>query len=154
MMWLSHQRQTAYAGTTRRLSSLISKRLLTLIIPWLAITACAAQEATVEGTWQLETVDSVHVDAVSEDNLPSFTIAGSTIEGFDGCNSFFGPIDRPGEISATRRACPATTLTLPMDLNALDTHFSIAEIDGDILSIPAQGNYPASTYRRRDEKDS
>lgn len=121
------------------------------MIPWLAITGCVAEAAGTDGTWQLASIDSSPIAASSEDKLPFFTITGTTIEGFDGCNTFRGPIDRPGAISATRRACSNVDYMLPMNLNELDAHFQNAKVDGDTLTVPAQGDYPESTYFRKSE---
>jgi heat shock protein HslJ len=118
------------------------------MIPWLAITGCVAEESGPNGTWQLASIDSSLIAATSEDRLPHFTITDKTIEGFDGCNQFSGPIDRPGAISATRRACPDLKNRLPMDLNALDAHFQSAKVEGDTMTVPARGDYPESTYTR------
>jgi len=146
IMWHSILGRT---GVVRYLSWLNMRRACLVMIPWLAITGCVAEEAGPDGTWQLASLDSSPIAATPETRLPSFTITGKTIEGFDGCNQFSGPIDRPGAISATRRACSNVENMLPMDLNQLDAHFQNAKVDGDTMTVPAIGSYPESTYVRR-----
>ncbi|MGI9504547.1 MAG: META domain-containing protein, partial [Geminicoccaceae bacterium] len=80
---------------------------------------------------------------------PFFEIKGTGIKGFDGCNRFFGSLDKPGAISSTRRACPESTLKLPLDLSDLDAHLQTGCIKGDQFTIPASGRYPSSTYMRQ-----
>lgn len=109
----------------------------------------SAGDLKLEGTWQLEAVDSVAVADTSGKQRPFFEIKGSGIKGYDGCNRFFGSLDQPGAISSTRRACPDSILKLPLDLNDLDAHLQTGCQNGDQLTIPARGNYPSSTYARQ-----
>ena len=132
-------------------SWLTARRLVLAAIPWFAMTGCIAEEAGLDGTWQLKAIDQTPIEASPEDQAPFFKVAGDTIEGFDGCNRFSGSIDRPGAISATRRGCLDVKNMLPMDLNELDAHFRSAEINGDTMTVPARGDYPESTYARKNE---
>lgn len=120
-----------------------------MVIPWLAISGCVAQEPGLDGTWQLTSIDSSPIEATPDERLAHFTITGTAIEGYDGCNQFSGPIDRPDAITSTRRACPDAKNMLPLNMNELDTHLKSAEIEGDVLKVPAQGDYSASTYLRQ-----
>jgi len=132
-------------------SWLFSDRRLGMALAMVVMTGCAAAKPGLEGTWQLKSIDSSPIEAPSTDKLPFFTINGVAINGFDGCNQFSGSIDQSGAISTTRRACPASTLVLPLDLNELDRHLQNAQVDGDVLTVPARGSYPESTYIRQIE---
>ncbi len=109
----------------------------------------SAGDLKLEGTWQLEAIDSVAITDSSGKQTPFFEIKGSGVKGYDGCNRFFGSLDQPGAISSTRRACPDATLTLPLDLNDLHAHLQTGCQSGDQLTIPARGSYPASSYMRK-----
>jgi len=93
--------------------------------------------ASLDGTWRLVSVDSRPLGQLPADQVPFFTVTGMTVSGFDGCNSFFGRIDQPGNISATRRGCPETTIKLPLDLGDLPSHLQTGTIDKNSLSVPA-----------------
>jgi heat shock protein HslJ len=114
--------------------------------------ACATASLTsltsLEGTWSLVSVDSRPLRQLPADQVPYFTITGMTISGFDGCNSFDGRIDRPGNISATRRGCLEDTIKLPLDLGDLPSHLQTGTIDKNSLSVPARGQFPASMFER------
>jgi len=113
-----------------------------------AATGCAAKKPQLDGTWILSSVDSTPVEKASEKVLPFFKIEGDNIEGFDGCNHFFGPITQPGAISSTRMACPDTSDLLPLDLNNVGQHLAEASVDETSLNLPAFGDYPTSAYIR------
>ena len=102
-------------------------------------------EPAFEGIWQLQSIDSKTV-AASGKPMPFFEIIGTAIRGHDGCNRFFGSLDRPGAIKMTRRACSSDTLRLPLDMSDLDAHLRSGRRQGDVLTVPASSNYPASTY--------
>lgn len=131
-----------------RVSKLAGRRLW-LAIGWFTIACASAGQAGLEGSWRLTSIASSPLESPAADELPFFTIKGMSVEGFDGCNQFFGPLDRPGAIGATRRACPAGTLVLPLDLSDLAAHLRTGRIEGDVLAVPARGPYPASTYVRQ-----
>jgi len=134
-------------GATRCLPWLSDRRVW-LAIAWLTMAEVSAQELGLEGTWRLKSVDSSPL-GLPTDELPFFAIAGVDVEGFDGCNRFFGSLDRPGAIAATRRACPDAAIVLPLELNDLGAHLRSGRINGDVLTVPARGAYPASTYVRQ-----
>jgi len=109
----------------------------------------SAGDLALEGTWQLEAIDSVVVSDISGEQVPFFEVKGSGIKGYDGCNRFFGSLDKPGAIVSTRRACPDSMLKLPLDLNDLDAHLQTGCLKDDQLTIPADDSYPSSSYRRQ-----
>ena len=108
----------------------------------------SADDLELDGTWQLESINSAAVTISSGKEMPFFKIEGSGVKGYDGCNRFFGSLDQPGAISSTRRACPDSTLKLPLDLSDLNAHLQTGCRSGDQLTIPARGNYPSSSYVR------
>jgi heat shock protein HslJ len=136
-------------GMLDRCLSGLSARRLYLAIVWFTMAGVSAEELGLEGTWRLRSVGSSPLGSSSTHELPFFTITGVAVEGFDGCNHFFGSLDRPGAIAATRRACPDATIVLPLELNELGAHLRSARINGDVLTVPARGPYPASTYVRQ-----
>lgn len=107
-------------------------------------SACA--NAAPQGTWRLVSIDSKPVSQAPSGQVPYFTITGTSIEGFDGCNEFSGRIDQPGGISATRRGCPEGTIKLPLDFDNLPSHLQGGTIDKNLLSVPARGPFPASKF--------
>lgn len=111
--------------------------------------ACASTNfANFDGTWRLVSVDSKPLKQLPTEQIPYFTISGITINGFDGCNSFSGQIDQPGNIGATRRGCPENAIKLPLDFGDLPSHLQSGSIENDMLSIPARGPFPASLFER------
>lgn len=100
------------------------------------------------GSWVLAKSGSrVIVQGARE--LPNFTIKNGTISGYDGCNRFGGPLDQPGHIRQTRRACAAQGEKLPLDLNDALAHLKSGHLSGGNLVLPARGGLPASEFRRR-----
>ena len=116
--------------------------------------ACASASVPVpprsslDGTWRLVSVDSRPLRQLPAGQVPFFTVTRRTVSGFDGCNNFSGRIDQPGNISATRRGCPETTIKLPLDLGDLLSHLQTGTIDKNSLSVPARGQFPASMFER------
>jgi heat shock protein HslJ len=104
--------------------------------------------ANLDGTWRLVSVDSRPLGQLPADQVPFFTVTGTTVSGFDGCNSFFGRIDQPGNINATRRGCSEETIKLPLDLNDLRSHLQTGTVDKNSLSVPARGQFPTSMFER------
>ena len=129
---------------------LITAMLATLRAAIIAVLAAsnACANASLEGTWRLVSVDSRPLKPLPADQVPFFTVTGMTVSGFDGCNSFSGRIDQPGNISATRRGCPETMIKLPLDLGDLPSHLQTGTIDKNSLSVPARGQFPASMFER------
>lgn len=128
-------------GSTCHLPVLVGAAIIGL-----GVTEMSGEELVFEGNWQLQSVNSEAVVEASGKPMPFFEIVGTAIRGHDGCNRFFGSLDRPGAIKMTRRACSSDTLKLPLDMNDLDAHLRIGSREGDVLTVPARGTYPASTY--------
>ena len=111
--------------------------------------ACAtASLASLEGTWRLVSIDSKPLRQLPADQVPYFTITGMTVSGFDGCNSFDGRIDQPGNISSTRRGCLEDTIKLPLDLGDLLPHLQAGTIEKNSLSVPPRDQFPSSMFER------
>lgn len=103
-----------------------------------------------DGTWRLYSVNAQPV-AEGQPRLPFFTISGRMINGFDGCNQFFGRIDQPLSVGATRMGCPPGALRLPLDLDDAGAHLDAGTIENGSLALPARGRFPASVYVRAEE---
>lgn len=71
-----------------------------------------------QGSWKVVEIKSQPVRPAAVNALPVFTIKDQSIEGFDGCNSFWGRLDHPGSIASTRRGCLDESLKLPLDLRS------------------------------------
>jgi heat shock protein HslJ len=126
---------------------------------WLALTGlvgCGISTAPtgevktgdLQGTWRLAEIDSKPVASSPESSLPSFTVKDQAIEGFDGCNTFTGRLDRPGSISSTRRGCPDDVVKLPLDLGDPMRQLKEGRIEKDRLILPARDPMPASVFSR------
>lgn len=115
-----------------------------------AIPACAGPltPGNLQGTWKLIEMNSRPVPPATADALPRFTIKDQAIEGFDGCNQFWGRLDQPGSIASTRRACPDGSLRLPLDLTDPWAHLRAGRIDKARLILPERGNMTASVFER------
>jgi heat shock protein HslJ len=114
------------------------------------LTVCAAPSATrdLDGTWELVEIDSRPIARPTSGERLTFTIKGSTIEGFDGCNTFSGRLDQPGGIASTRRGCADDIVKLPLDLANAKSHLEAGRIDGERLLLPARPGIPASVFAR------
>ena len=129
---------------------------LALLVTLTGLAACAmATEPTgevkagdLQGTWTLVEINSKPVASTTDTPLPSFTIKDQSIDGFDGCNTFSGRLDRPGSISSTRRGCPDDALKLPLDLSDPMAQLKEGRIEKDRLLLPARAQVPASTFKR------
>jgi len=126
---------------------------------WMTLTgmvACGAgtaptgelKPAEFNGTWTLVEIDSKSVASDPGAALPSFTVKDQSIDGFDGCNTFSGRLDRPGSITSTRRGCPDGAVKLPLDLGDPLPHLKEGRIEKDRLLLPARGSMPASAFKR------
>lgn len=101
-----------------------------------------------QGTWKLREMRSRPVRPETAEALPRFTIRNQAIEGFDGCNEFWGRLDQPGSMASTRRGCPDARLTLPLDLADPWSHLQAGKVDGGRLMLPERGTVPASVFER------
>lgn len=129
---------------------------LALLVTLTGLAACAmATEPTgevkagdLQGTWTLAEINSKPVASTTDTPLPSFTIKDQSIDGFDGCNTFSGRLDRPGSISSTRRGCPDDAVKLPLDLTDPMRHLKDGRVEKDRLILPARDPMPASVFSR------
>lgn len=112
--------------------------------------ACAASLTVKDlaGSWKLVEVQSRPVRPGSPDAVPGFTIRDQSIEGFDGCNRFWGRLDQPGGIASTRRGCPEGALRLPLDLSDPAAHLATGRLDQGRLILPATRGLPESVFER------
>ena len=129
------------------------------LLLWMALTGMVAcgmetgptgeiKAAELHGTWRLAEIDSKPVASTADTALPSFTVKDQSIEGFDGCNTFSGRLDRPGSITSTRRGCPEGAVKLPLDLRDPLAQLKEGRIESDTLRLPARGPMPASVFKR------
>lgn len=100
------------------------------------------------GSWELVEIGSQPVRPATREARPMFTIQTQSITGFDGCNSFWGRLDAPGSMTATRRGCLDGSLKLPLDLTNPMLHLQAGRIDKDRLILPAREAIPASVFKR------
>jgi hypothetical protein len=114
------------------------------------VALCAGQPATpdLNGTWELAEIQSRPVQRNGTSPLPTFTIKEQTIEGFDGCNKFWGRLDKPGGIASTRMGCLDETIKLPLDLTDPKSHLEAGRIERERLVLPAHAGMPASVFQR------
>lgn len=128
-------------------------------VVWMTLTGMVAcgigtgptgelKAAELNGTWTLVEIDSKRVASDAGAALPSFTIKDQSIEGFDGCNTFSGRLDRPGSITSTRRGCPEGAVKLPLDLSNPMAHLKEGRIERDRLRLPTREPMPASAFKR------
>jgi hypothetical protein len=117
-----------------------------------AIAARAGSLTTrdLQGSWQLVEINSQPVRPAVGGALLAFTITDGSIEGFDGCNSFWGRLDQPGSMASTRRGCPDGSLKLPLDLTDPMSHLKAGRIDTGRLMLPERAGIPASVFTRVD----
>jgi heat shock protein HslJ len=103
-----------------------------------------------EGGWRLVEITSQPVQPTAGHALPVFTVKEQVIEGFDGCNNFWGRLDQPGSTVSTRRGCPDGTLKLPLDLADPLSHLEAGRVDKGRLILPQRGGIPESVFERVD----
>lgn len=108
--------------------------------------ACAS--TSFEGGWRLISINSFPISYLDTDKIPYFAVAGMEVTGFDGCNYFFGRIDQPGNISATRIGCSEAAVKIPLNLHNMLPQLRASTVEQDFLSIPANGLFPKSIFQR------
>ena len=113
------------------------------------LPAVAASPGKLAGTWVLTRAGDHPVTPSETARVPYFTISGTTISGFDGCNQFSGNLHKPGLIRSTRRGCKAGYLKLPLDLSGPAAHLAMGKRDGGHLHLPARAGLPASEFIRK-----
>ena len=100
-----------------------SLRIIAVVLAFTA-SAAAAQDATttaithassrgvpssllvLQGHWVLDELASGLVKPSISGIIPWFTVENQKIQGYDGCNEFYGDLDISGSIITTRRGCP------------------------------------------------
>jgi heat shock protein HslJ len=116
----------------------------------IAAYAGSLSASDLQGSWQLVEINSQPVRPAAGGALLGFTIKDQSIEGFDGCNNFWGRLDQPGSMASTRRGCPDGSLKLPLDLTDPMSHLNTGRIDKGRLMLPERAGIPASVFTRVD----
>lgn len=114
----------------------------------IAAFAGSLSASDLHGSWELVEIKSQPVQPTAVNALPMFTIKDQSIEGFDGCNDFWGRLDQPGSIASTRRGCPDGSLKLPLDLTDPMAHLQAGRLDKGRLILPAREEIPESVFKR------
>jgi heat shock protein HslJ len=99
------------------------------------------------GRWVLKTLRGA---PISTSRAIFFEINNSVISGFDGCNDFGGPIDRPLHIRKTQRACTDNRPSLPLDLAKPLEHLATGIIEGSILTLPVSNPAGEAIFDREE----
>lgn len=127
------------------------KALIKFYCLFLAVGTSFAGELSLndlQGGWKLVTIGGQPVSQADPNLLPQFSIKDQTINGFDGCNRFWGQLDKPGSIAATRMACPESALRIPIDMNDVFSHLKMGTMTGKNLVLPALGSLPESVFEK------
>jgi heat shock protein HslJ len=143
-------------------------RSLVRIVAWTfaavgasAVAVCAGRgaegpppltAADLKGRWELVEIQSRPVPSTAASAVPVFTISEQSIEGFDGCNTFSGRLDKPGSIVSTRRGCAEGTVKLPLDLADPMSHLKSGRIENGKLILPARAGMAESAFMRAKSK--
>ena len=99
---------------------------------------------TLQGRWQLESVDGLEVDASP---TPYFELVGQQLRGFDGCNTFGGALGGRFGIRAGQRACPGDYVSLPLDLMDPIGQLRRADRTNGVLTLPLPGGEGVAILR-------
>ena len=99
-----------------------------------------------QGKWVLQ---SINDRAIPSEPVIFFKIEGMTISGFDGCNSFGGPLDAPDELRITQRACPSDGPRLPLQLSNPRAQLESSRLDGDTLELDAGDEGGTAKFQRQ-----
>jgi heat shock protein HslJ len=137
-------------GAMRRIVRMMMTGLVAFGISAIAAFAGSLTTNDLQGSWKLAEIQSQPVRPATVNALPMFTIKVQSIEGFDGCNSFWGRLDQPGNIASTRRGCLDGSLKLPLDLTDPMSHLKAGRIDKGRLILPKREAIPASVFERVD----
>jgi META domain len=99
-----------------------------------------------QGRWTLESIDGEKVETAQD---VFFEIRGENLTGFDGCNSFGGPLGAPERIRSGQRSCVGDYVALPLDLSDPLAQLSAAQLgEGDRLTVPLAGDRGVAVLRR------
>jgi heat shock protein HslJ len=133
-----------------RIVSMMMTGLAAFGVGAIAAFAVSLTARDLHGSWKLVEISSQPVRPAAVNALPVFTIKDQSIEGFDGCNSFWGRLDQPGSIASTRRGCLDGSLKLPLDLTDPMSHLKAGRIDKGRLILPEREEIPESVFERVD----
>jgi heat shock protein HslJ len=101
-----------------------------------APASCGVSSVTdvkeLQGKWVLVSINS---EAIATESDIYFKIDGKTISGFDGCNTFGGPLDAPDRMRMTQRECSSDTPRLPLDLSNPRRQLESSKLEGDTLVV-------------------
>jgi hypothetical protein len=134
----------------RRIVRMMMTGLAAFGVSAIAAFAGSLTANDLQGSWKLAEIQSQSVRPAAVNALPVFTIKDQSIEGFDGCNSFWGRLDQPGSIASTRRGCLDGSLKVPLDLTDPMSHLKAGRIDKGRLILPEREAIPASVFERVD----
>lgn len=93
----------------------------------------SVQLSDLSGKWVLLSVSG---HPVPSDPPIFFHLDGEVLSGYDGCNSFGGPVSAPDRIRTGERGCPDDRPSFPLDLSRPAEHLAAATRDGDRLLLP------------------
>jgi heat shock protein HslJ len=133
-----------------RIVGMMMTGLMAFGIGAIATLADPLTASDLNGKWEVVEIKSQPVRFTAVNALPIFTIKDQSIEGFDGCNNFWGRLDQPGSIVSTRRGCLDGSLKLPLDLTDPMSHLKAGRIDKGSLILPERGEIPDSVFKRVD----
>ena len=134
----------------RRIVRMMMTGFVAFGVSTMAAFAGSLNISDLQGSWRLVEIQSQPVRPAAEHEVPVFTIKDQSIEGFDGCNSFWGRLDQPGSMASTRRGCLDGNVKLPLDLTDPMSHLKAGRIDKGRLILPERGAIPASVFERMD----
>src|SRR5512139_1619136 len=86
-------------GAMRRIVRMMMTGLAAFGVGAIAAFAGSMTTSDLQGTWRLVEIQSQPVRPAAKNELPVFTIKDQSIEGFDGCNTFWGRLDQPGSMA-------------------------------------------------------
>jgi hypothetical protein len=99
-----------------------------------------------QGTWVLREIDGRSLE------VPKpiyFTIKDGVISGFDGCNSFGGPLNAPARIRMGQRGCPEDVDMLPLNLSRAAEQLAEARIYEDRMKLPIENGSGVAVFERQ-----
>jgi heat shock protein HslJ len=120
---------------------------LAVLGAFILLASVSEGASELDGTWRLASVGGSKVNGDPR-QVPYFTIRGSEISGYDGCNRFSGHVDEPERILKTERACAGKVIELPLDLGNIGRDLGTAVRSGRILRLPRRGQLPESVFIR------
>lgn len=80
-----------------------------------------------------------------------FRLEGEVLSGFDGCNTFAGPVLQPERIRSTGRGCAENYTMLPLDLGRPAEHLLKSRHEDGRLILPVTENSHAVFVKTEDQ---